>query len=438
MTVDNRFKFTTARLDRFTCEPDKAAMFFWDTEIIGFGVKVYATGKKTFIYQGRVGKLTPRMTIGDAARWTLDRAKQEAKRLSVLCDQGIDPRQEKQDAIDAHEATRAQAKREGLTFGEVWVCYIEANKGRWRETTLFDHIRLARVGGESTPYTKTRIKIRQPIAALLPIRLTDLSAEYLAAWLQRENSTRPTSAALSFRLVRACLNWCEEQPEYSGLLPDKSIHARKVRQLVQPTQAKRDCLTREQLQPFFTELLKISNPVQSAYLQMTLLIGARREEVALLKWEDIDFKWKRIHLADKVEDYGRDIPLTPYIEQLLQQLPRVNQWIFSSESKSGHIVEPTKQLKGAAMRSGIPDITIHGLRRSFKTLAEWVDIPSGVASQIAGHKASGVSEKHYIVRPLDMLQQHHERLEAWILKEAGFIQNSEQQYRHSGGLKVVA
>jgi len=39
-------------------------------------------------------------------------------------------------------------------------------------------------------------------------------------------------------------------------------------------------------------------------------------------------------------------------------------------------------------------------------------------AQIMEHKPSATAERHYRVRPLDLLRVHHERLEAWILKQA--------------------
>ena len=42
-----------------------------------------------------------------------------------------------------------------------------------------------------------------------------------------------------------------------------------------------------------------------------------------------------------------------------------------------------------------------------------------VVAQIMGHKPSATAEKHYTVRPLDLLRVHHERIEAWILEQAG-------------------
>src|SRR5437016_4656098 len=62
-----------------------------------------------------------------------------------------------------------------------------------------------------------------------------------------------------------------------------------------------------------------------------------------------------------------------------------------------------------------------GLRRSFATLCEWLDIPGGISAQIQGHAPQGVREQKYIRRPLDLLRVHHEKIEAWILEQAGIV-----------------
>jgi hypothetical protein len=41
----------------------------------------------------------------------------------------------------------------------------------------------------------------------------------------------------------------------------------------------------------------------------------------------------------------------------------------------------------------------------------------GVVYQIDGHKPSGTVEKHYQVRPLDMLRKWHTKFEAWFVEE---------------------
>jgi integrase len=69
----------------------------------------------------------------------------------------------------------------------------------------------------------------------------------------------------------------------------------------------------------------------------------------------------------------------------------------------------------AQATAGLPHVTLHGLRRSFGTLCEWVEVPSGILAQIMGHKPSALAEKHYRRRPLDLLRKWHDIIEAWIL-----------------------
>lgn len=69
----------------------------------------------------------------------------------------------------------------------------------------------------------------------------------------------------------------------------------------------------------------------------------------------------------------------------------------------------------ALAAAGLPALALYGLRRSFGTLAEWVECPAGVSAQIMGHKPSAIAEKHYRRRPLDRLRMWHTKIEDWIL-----------------------
>ena len=120
----------------------------------------------------------------------------------------------------------------------------------------------------------------------------------------------------------------------------------------------------------------------------------------------------------------------------LAGLPKRNSWIFSSPtSASGHLTEPTHPHTIACKVAGLAGLTLHGLRRSFKSLTEWLEVPVGVVAQIQGHKPSATAEKHYTVRPLELLRLHHERIEAWILEQAGISFESKVG---QGALRAVA
>jgi intergrase/recombinase len=74
-----------------------------------------------------------------------------------------------------------------------------------------------------------------------------------------------------------------------------------------------------------------------------------------------------------------------------------------------------KEAQAASFRA----VSLHGLRRSFGTVSEWVEVPAGIVAQIMGHKPSAIAEKHYIQRELDLLHLWHAKIEAWILEQAG-------------------
>jgi integrase len=74
-----------------------------------------------------------------------------------------------------------------------------------------------------------------------------------------------------------------------------------VTNLLPKAKAKDDCLQREQLAAWFSAVLSIQNPVISTYLQGLLITGARREELAALRWEHVDLRWRSLTINDKVE-----------------------------------------------------------------------------------------------------------------------------------------
>ena len=86
---------------------------------------------------------------------------------------------------------------------------------------------------------------------------------------------------------------------------------------------------------------------------------------------------------------------------------------------SGRIEEPRIQHVKALKAAALSALFLHGLRRSFGTLSEWVEVPAGIVAQIMGHKPSAIAEKHYIQRDLDLLHLWHVKIEAWILEQAG-------------------
>lgn len=417
-----KINLTPGRISSFTCTDGQA--FLWDSTAPGLGIRATPGGARAFILQSRFASKAIRITIGDVGAITLAEARNEARRLMLLIEQGTDPREQKRQIVAEQEKTRAARQEEdalkqaqGALIADIWQEYLAARTPKWGERHLKDHRSLSQDG--STERRKGGgLRKPGPLHPLLCRRLNDLTPAVLEKWIEQEASDRPTQSRLALRLLQGFLNWCNDQPLYqSAVNPD--VITRQVKEVLPKKQAKTDCLMKEQLAGWFAGVHQMQSPVVSAFLQCLLLTGARKEELAGLKWEDVDFRWKSLTIKDKIEGQ-RIIPLTPFVESLLQFLPRRNEWVFSSPTAaSGRLQEPFKAHNRALAIAGIDHLSLHGLRRSFGSLSEWVELPVGIVAQIMGHKPSATAERHYRVRPLDLLRQWHVKLESWILEQAG-------------------
>lgn len=437
-----KVKLTAGRIANVKCDEGKAQAFLWCDTVPGLGVRVTPNSTaKRYIFQAKVKGQSMRVTIGKVSAWSIEQAQAEARRLQIMIDNGKDPRQVEAEEEAAKEtaklAKEAQAEAlvhkqaiEAVTVREAWQAYVTDRsasivdgKPEWGEKHRVQHDYFVQAGGvkrtrgrrPNEPET-TRPGILVPF---MNMRLIDLDENSIATWLDKEARQAPAAAALAFRHLRAFLTWCAKKDEYKSVTHSDACLSDVVKKKVPAPQTKKnDSLRRAQIRPWFEAVQKVGNPVIAAYLQCLLLTGARRNELAALRWHDVDFKWKSLTIRDKVEG-ERTIPLTPFVEHLISTLPRRNEFVFSSPAAaSGRLEEPRNPHNKALAAAALPALSLHGLRRSFGTLSEWVEVPAGIVAQIMGHKPSAIAEKHYIQRELDLLYLWHVKIEAWILEHA--------------------
>ncbi|HMN20191.1 MAG TPA: integrase family protein [Ottowia sp.] len=429
-TPPSKTRLTVPKIAAFSCPAGRGQAFLWDTQTPGLALRVSAQGRKSFVLEARLRGKTMRLTIGDPAAWPLGAARIEAMRLKMLIDAGHDPRELARQQDAEREATEAQAEAErkaaeaqAVTVGEIWGRYLTERRPHWGERHYQDHLDMMRAGGEPKKRGKG-VTTPGPLHQFAAVRLVDMEPEAVQAWAAEEAQSRPTRARLALHLLHAFLAWCTEQRDLADLVPDKNpARNRRAREVLGKPQAKRDALLKEQLPAWFAAVRDMNNPAHAAYLQALLLTGARPGELQALCWEDVDSRWRSVALRDKDESKGgrdgfRLVPLTPYVHYLLAGLPRRSLFVFAGAT-GAPLHRPNVQHTKACRIAGIEGLTLHGLRRSFGTLAEWQEVPAGVVAQIMGHKPSATAEKHYRVRPLDLLRVHHEKLERWILEQAG-------------------
>jgi len=100
----------TEKPDRLTHEfvrdvpaPKTGTATYWDNDpkVTGFGVRVYAGGSKSFFLNYRIDGRERRYTIGSFPRWSVTAARERAKELRTLIDQGHDPAGQKRERREA-------------------------------------------------------------------------------------------------------------------------------------------------------------------------------------------------------------------------------------------------------------------------------------------------------------------------------------------------
>ena len=418
--MSDRVNLTTEAIERLTCPAGKQQAFMRDSEAPGLRVRVTAAGAKSFVYEAKLDRQTIRRTIGDVKLWSIEQARAEARRLAVVLDSGQDPREIERQQQAEKAAAKAAATAQALTVGEVWPLYLENGKPKrrdsWKPRYRADLEAMAAPGGEKKKRGQGTTR-PGPLYPLLALPLAGVNEDTLKSWYDREAVAGKHQAARALMMFRGFLRWCAARPEYRNLTDRDAGKAAAIVESLPSNTRRTDALEAAQVPGWWAGVEQLSNRTASAYLRALLLTGARREELAALTWANVDFQWRKLTIADKVET-TRMIPLSPYMAQMLATLPRLGSYVFASTGKAGRITDTRSSHAQALKHAGINHLTVHGLRRSFSLLGEAAGAPAGAIAQVMGHKPSATAEG-YRPRSIDALRPFLEQIEAHILNLAG-------------------
>jgi len=398
---------TAQRIRIHKCPPERAQAFLWDASTPGLGVRVTPKGEPTFVYQGNFGGKSIRLKIGSPKSWSIAEAQARSRELRRLIDQGIDPRQHVKKLRNANQNERW---REHVSARGAWQEYLASRKPFWGARHYADHEALSRNLVHKNKRYQDGI-----LTPLLSMPIASIDRKVLEAWAKTNSKNRPTVTRLAWRCLKAFLNWSMQQEAYAKVFDGVNpANNQSLKEILGHPNAKQDAIQLQQLPSWFAAVKNLQNPVARAYLQTLLLTGGRPSEILNIRWIDVDFKWRQMTIGDKYEG-RRTIPLTQYVASLMSDLPKTSEWVFTGRKNRPYTgtIAAINQVSNSAQIAGL---TRNGVRRSFRTLSEWIESPVGVVAQIMGHKPSAIAEKHYTVRPIDLLRHHHQKIEDWILK----------------------
>jgi integrase len=448
-------RLTVGVIERLVCPPGKSQAFLRVQDGNGLRVRVTPTGKKTFVFEESLNNQTIRRTIGDVSAWSIADALAEAKRLSVMLDQGTDPREdERKRRAEAAEAAARAAQHAALeearlaatrvSVADAWARYVVEGRPKrkegWKPRYQADMAKMTAPGGEKRKRGEG-VTLPGHLYPLLALRLVDVNEDVLTDWFLAESRRSKHQATRALMMFRGFLRWCAARPEYRALVDRDAGKAAGIVEALPASVRRTDALEAAQVGGWWAGVEQLPNLTASAYLRALLLTGARREEMAGLRWSDVDFHWRKLTIADKV-DASRTIPLTPYMAWMLSSLPRARDgqgkpspFVFASSSKSGRIADPRASHAKALQSAAIDGLTLHGLRRSFSLLGEAAGAPAGAIAQVMGHKPSATAEG-YRPRSVDALRPFLAQIEVHILSLAGVEFDPAQV--HPSGLRVLS
>jgi integrase len=413
---------TAGLIERLVCPVGKTQVFLRDTKAPGLRVRVTTAGAKSFVFEAKLNRQTIRRTIGDVRAWGIEAARTEANRLRVMLDGGTDPREVERQQEAAKAAVIAAAAVQAVTVGDIWPRYLEEGKPKRKDAFKpryrADLETMAAPGGEKKKRGEGNTR-PGPLFPLLALALSQVNEDTLKSWFDREARTGKHQAARALMMFRGFMRWCSAKPEYRALIDRDAGKAAAIVEGLPSNTHRTDALEALQVPGWWAGVEQLNNRTASVYLRALLLTGARREEMAALKWADVDFQWRKLSLADKV-DATRVIPMTPYLAQQLASLPRVNEFVFTSRGRAGRITDTRASHTKALQSAGIDGLRIHGLRRSFSLLGEAAGAPAGAIAQVMGHKPSATAEG-YRPRSVDALRPYLSQIEAHILEQAGIV-----------------
>ena len=399
MGKNEKVQLTKRFIDGLPFNSEKVVTFWWDSELKGFGLRVTAT-RKTFVAQARVDGKSRRITIGHYGTFTPKQARDQAQKELTEMLKGNDPQEKKR-----------RVKAENVTLEQVVKSYIKDKK--LKPLSIKDintHLNLNFEHWKDKPFCRIdRAAVKKTFASI--------------------SERSPAQANQAFRVFRALWNYAVAEYRYPddspvfGENPVNIISEQKLWNTVQPRNSK---IPTDKVGLAWNTLQGLNqSPVQPPASRtmvdatmFILLSGGRVDEVTALTWDRVNTEDKWWHLDDPKNHRAVTFPLSDLACQIIDSRPKVNEYVFSSKGKYGHIKEVRTPMKkiSAAIKS---NVTAHDLRRTFKAIAVENGIEKWKFDLLTNHQLADVSSKHYMeTSDLLYLRKEIDMIAAWIVEQA--------------------
>jgi integrase len=343
-------RLTDSAAAKLAVPPDKSEVFLWESGgVPGFGVRLRAGGRATWVFQYRIARHTRRISIGLVTAIKASDARTTASRLYAQIKLGGDPSATKK----AARAAQAETLEAAIDI------YLARQRLRLRERSLAETVRHLNVHARPLHALPLGKIDRRAIAALVaklgassgPVAangvLKDLVALY--AWAMREGLVDVNPAAGANRFPQVARS--------------RVLSGDELRAIWQATG---------------------NGGRHATIVRLLALTGCRREEIGGLIWSEIDFDKAVISLPSERTKNAMpfDMPLSPPAVEILRAWPRGEEGAVFAKYATW---STDKTLLD--QRSGVTGWVVHDLRRTVATGMADIGVQPHVIEAVLNHQS---------------------------------------------------
>lgn len=373
-------------------EPGAADYFIWDDELPGFGLRVFRSGKRSYLVQYRAGGRSRRFTIGPHGVWTPETAKKEGRILLGRIAQGDNPAEERQ--LD-HKAITIKELC-ALYVADLQAGLILGKGGRPKKATTIG-TDTGRIRRHIVPLVGTR-RVKDLVKADINRVLKDIMAGKTRVNVKTKKLRGRAivrggagTATRTVGLLGGILTYAVE----NGIIETNPAHG--VRKPKDVVQSRRLSETEYRtLGAILTEAAKDERYVIAVdIIRQIAMTGCRRGEIITLGWEEVDTDQSCLRLIDSKEGASVrpvGLPVIEYLES--RRTNEVGTYVFPGLGEDNAFGSFPNHWEKIFEGTALADTTAHVLRHSFASIGNDLGFTEATIAALLGHSKGSVTSKY--------------------------------------------